>query len=179
TDQPGKLNNALVKRIPNLVDVAPYTSEEMREIVKLVASKHAILISSQAAGMIARVCGGLPRRGPHHIINLRLHFEDSEKRQQGVKDVRAYLRGSGIDRGGVENKQRRYLRFLARNDILSLETLAGRLGVDGAYVRREVERPLRFLGLIDVGQNGRRLTEEGLELARRRRWLKASKGGSR
>jgi Holliday junction DNA helicase RuvB len=166
TDQPGKLLNALIKRIPLTVQFRLYSTSELKEIVARIAARRKILLSAQAARQLASACNGLPRRAEHHVNNLRLSFADSERRQLGIEDVRDYLTGLGLDEHGLGTNERKYLRFLRRNKVASLESLAGHLGTDSEYVKSQVEQQLRFRGLIAVGRNGRVLTKKGREWVR-------------
>src|SRR5947209_8559551 len=59
TDRPGKLLNALVKRISIRVHFQPYPEGELKEIVERVADRRDLLFSPQAARRLARVCNGL------------------------------------------------------------------------------------------------------------------------
>jgi Holliday junction DNA helicase RuvB len=77
TDRPGKLLNALHKRIPSTVCFERYPEGEMKEIVARVAERRSLLLSPQAARRLAKACNGLPRRAEHHVQKLRLFFSDS------------------------------------------------------------------------------------------------------
>jgi Holliday junction DNA helicase RuvB len=169
TDRPGRLLNALLKRIQILVQFAPYTERELKEIVARVATRSKILLSPQAAKALARVCAGIPRRAEHHVRTLRLYFADSERRQLGLSDVVDYLHAHGIDRSGIGRHERRYLDFLACNRSASLDALAAHLGTDPEFVRQQVEQPLRHRRLILVRSSGRTLTRRGQSLVEHRR----------
>ena len=166
TDQPGRLLNALFKRIPTNVQFRPYPESELKEIVARVAARKNVLLSAQAARQLAKICNGLPRRAEHHVVKIRLYYEDSERRQLGCEDVEKYLNAYHIDADGLGKNEQRCLVFLARNRSASLEALAGHLGTDAAFVRRQVEQPLRYRGLITVRSSGRALTRLGKQWVR-------------
>lgn len=177
TDQPGRLLNALHKRIPVTVRFQPYPLEEMREIVSRIAARRNLLLSSQAARQMALVCHGIPRRAEHRVNDVRYYFQDSEVRQLGKDDVKQYLESNGIDLDGLGEAERNYLVFLADNGSASLEALASYLGIDPAYVKDQVEQPLRYRGLVIVRSSGRALTEAGQERVRQiARTLETSEG---
>jgi holliday junction DNA helicase RuvB len=166
TDNPGVLLNALRKRVPLTVVFSRYSKRELREIVSRVATKQDVLLTPQAAGRLAEVSNGLPRRAEHHVQSLRLFFPDSERLQGGLglPQVEEYLKAFGIDEDGLDRQAREYLRFLARTGgAVSLETIAGYLGTDAQNVRKEIEQPLRFRRLVEVGRCGRELTSKGRE----------------
>jgi Holliday junction DNA helicase RuvB len=161
TDQPGCLLKALRKRLPQRVWLADYTEAEMKEIVARIAERCDVLLSPQAARLVARVSNGLPRRARDYVRSLRRYFPDSEGSQLGLPQLEEYLRANGVTDGGLTRAEIRYLRFLREEERASLDTLAASLGVDAAYVREEVEQPLLYRGLVRIGGSGRALTNAG------------------
>jgi Holliday junction DNA helicase RuvB len=182
TDQPGKLLNALSKRIATTVRFAPYPEGELKEIVARVAKDSDVLLTPQSARCLAAACNGLPRRAEHHVQKLRLYFPDSESCAVELKKVRQYLSANGFDSAGLGKDERKFLRFLARNRSGSLAALAGYLGVDEAYVCTQIEQPLRYRGLVTI-RAGRVLTSRGWEWIRqhplRRTKSKTNRGTTR
>jgi holliday junction DNA helicase RuvB len=163
TDRPGRLLDALYKRIPITVRFRSYSTVELKEIVARVAKRRNMLLSPQAARQLAITCSGLPRRAEHYVTRLRLFFSDSERRQLGRRDVHEFLLANGIDSNGLGKDERRYLTFLGRNRAASLEALSGYLGVDPDYVRKQIEQSLRHRNFITVRSSGRVLTRAGKE----------------
>jgi len=161
TDQPGKLLNALRRRIKTDCSMTHYTQAELKEIVAGLASRLKILLSPQATRCIARVSRGVPRTACIHLENLRLHFPIPAMGQLGVKEIREYLRNAGISQHGLGPFHRRYLRMLARFEIASQQTLALALGIDSGYLKSEIEPLLVRLGFVQVSSAGRRLTGKG------------------
>jgi Holliday junction resolvasome RuvABC ATP-dependent DNA helicase subunit len=160
TDQPGMLLNAVLKRLHQTSTFLNYSLDEMKEIVASIAAKHSLLLTAQAARMLAKACHGLPRRARGHIQALRLHYSDSEHRQLGKDDVESYFSEFGIDKRSLNREMRAYMRYLAECAPLSLSALASHLGLDPNYVVNEVEGPLRKLRLIVVRRTGRELTNK-------------------
>lgn len=160
TDQPGKLYNALQKRMEIRIQLGYYSLREMREIVRCLASDLGLLLNGHASGQIAKVSHGLPRTAKHHLQNLRRHFLEAESRQIRLTEVRQYLRDCGIDSKGLGKMERDYLACLHKHGPASLESLALHLGTDADHVRRQIEPALKRLGLFVVA-NGRQLTEAG------------------
>lgn len=161
TDRPGKLLNALDKRMELTIPLGYYTQPEMKAIVERIATDLNLLISPQAANHFARVSWGLPRKAKYLLQNLRRHFLDAENRQIGMADVREFLLAFGIDLRGLGKTERDYLRFLNRVKKASLDSLASHVGYDGDYVRYQIEPILRRAGLIIIGTGGRKLTDKG------------------
>jgi holliday junction DNA helicase RuvB len=161
TDQPGRLLDALQKRVVVQVELGFYAPAELKEVVEELATQEGLLLSPQAARVIATASGGLPRRARLHLRNLRLYIADSEKRQLGVPEVREFLAAFGIDEAGLGRMERRYLRELADLGVASLESLSLLLGTDPAYLKHNVEAHLVKLRLVKILPSGRRLTDRG------------------
>lgn len=163
TDQPGKLENALEKRIPLAISLGFYTCREMQAIVDKLATNLSLLMTSQARNLVARVSFGLPRKARHHLENLRRHFIDAECVTIDSKHVRQYLSAHDIGMEGFRRMDRDYLHFLARVGPASLTSIALDLGTDAAYLGCQVEPILKKAGYIMIGPKGRQLTAAGLE----------------
>jgi Holliday junction DNA helicase RuvB len=168
TDQPGRLLNALYKRITHQVYLLPYSVAELKAIVEAQASKLNLLLTAQAAGLVAEHAAGIPRRAEHLLQGIRLHFSRDEMRPLGVPEVRQYLQAAGFDEFGLEPIAQLYLSALDAQGTASLETLALCLGVDAPHVKSQVEATLVRRGLVKIARTGRQLTEAGQELMRSR-----------
>jgi Holliday junction DNA helicase RuvB len=160
TDQPGRLLDALKKRFGITAPLSPYRPDEMREIVATIASERSTLLTPQACRRLAKACHGTPRRAEHLIQKLRLFVPDSH-RQIGADVVEAFLKAFRIDRAGLDNTHRRYLRFVGKHGRASLESIALALGTDTAEVLRQVEPILVRQGLVTIRSGGRTLTPKG------------------
>jgi Holliday junction DNA helicase RuvB len=177
TDQPGRLVDALLKRVTVRVSLDFYPLAELKEVVAALAEKESLLLTPQAARLVAEVSGGLPRRARQLLLNLRLFYPDSEHYQIGQDKVRAFLEAQGIDESGLEPLERRYLLRLAEAGTASLETLALLLGTDAAYLKRQVEAQLVKRGLVQIRLAGRRLTPAGRQWAEAATAAPAGAGG--
>lgn len=167
TDQPGRLQNALLKRIELKLHLQLYPASEMRAIVDRIAADLRLELSGQARNQIARVSSGLPRLAKHYLRNLRRHVPPGG-RSIGLAEVRGFLRTFGVDHRGLDLEHRRLLRHFAEVDRASIESLAVHLGTDADYVQRQIEPRLLQLGLIRITPGGRMLTEKGVSwLAKR------------
>jgi Holliday junction DNA helicase RuvB len=163
TDQPGRLLDSLFKRILLVVPLDYYRIDELKEIVAVMAKQLNILLSAQAAKLVASVSGGLPRRAKQNLLMLRNFYPDAESREIGVAEVRAYLDARGFDKKGLGPEEGRYLKVLARRGASSLASIALALGYDQRFVRREIEVPLVRRELVQITPSGRALTPSGRE----------------
>jgi Holliday junction resolvasome RuvABC ATP-dependent DNA helicase subunit len=170
TNQPGKLLQALRKRMEHTISLSEYSRAELVEIVAAAASKQELSLSPQAMGRIAVVSQGQPRRVEQMLRGMRRHFyADMKSRQLSVDDVRRFLADAGIDARGLDAQQQLYLRKLAKLRAASLATLANLLGSDPDDVANYVEPGLIKLGYVRIGQAGRELTQVGCEWVRQYR----------
>jgi Holliday junction DNA helicase RuvB len=161
SDQPGRLHNALLKRLGFPVNLGFYSVRELRPIVDRLAIEVGVLFSPQAANLIAKVSRGLPRQVRQHLENLQLHFAYATRLKLSLTDVRRYLRQSDIDTLGLTRTDRTYLRYLRDCGRASVESLAICLGQDADYLRRQIEPQLLMKHLIAIRPGGRALTERG------------------
>lgn len=166
TDRPGRLFDALQKRMDIRISLSFYSLREMREICDRVASDLPILVSPQARNLIAQLGGGLPRKTRHLLQNMRRHFPEAQR--LAIDHVRRFMKESGIDSKGLDSFDRRYLKVLLRDGATSVEGLASSLGCDVDHLRRHIEPSLRRLHLIRIASRGRQLTELGKEWISRR-----------
>ncbi len=163
TDQPGLLRNALHTRIVTKIFLGYYSNNEMKEITEAMAGPLGILLSPQAANLIAEVSGGVPRNSEQLLKNLRLFHADSEKKQIGKSEVRAFLCAAEFDDAGSNATERGYLDFVAGMGGASLESIGLGLGIDSDFVRRQIEPNLVRRHLVKITSSGRQLTQLGLE----------------
>lgn len=178
TDRPGTLCNALHKRMTIQIALEHYSIRELKEIVERMATDMDILLSPQAASMLARASAGIPRKAQQHLSNLRRFFPDAVSGQLAVEEVRKFLSEFSIDPNGIGPLERQYLSYLAEVGSASLESLASNLGMDTGYVRWQVEPLLQRRRLIVIGSRGRMLAPAGKEWARKQD-IVTTNGGTR
>jgi Holliday junction DNA helicase RuvB len=172
TNEPGKLQNALRKRMELEIYLGYYSSREMKEIVDRLATELGLVVSPQSSNAIAKVSNGLPRDAKHLLQKLRRHMPDSQNRQLTLGDVRQFLRDWHIDAKGLHTADRSYLRFLLREGGASLASLASHLGTDQDDVMYEIEPRLRRLKFFKI-DGKRMLTDAG------RAWIERTEKVSR
>jgi Holliday junction resolvasome RuvABC ATP-dependent DNA helicase subunit len=166
TDQPGRLLEALVRRMEHTVHLSDYSRAELVEIIAADASELGLVVSPQALGALADASQGQPRRALHLLRGLRREHSDDPQHQITVEDVRRYLTLAGIDTRGLTPEQQRYLTHLGKLVKASLATLASLVGADEEYVAGRVEPGLVQLDFIRKGRFGRTLTPAG------KKWLR-------
>lgn len=162
TTEPGALINPLISRLECL-SLARYTTAELRAIVDDVACAEALSLTPQAAGLLAERCQGSPREARKLVVGLGDWQADRQVFTR--EDVDRYFRSRGISRHGLTPAQQQYLTLLheARNGRSTLERIVTLLGLDQAFVRRNIEPFLLALRAIDIDRE-RVLTERGKEI---------------
>jgi Holliday junction resolvasome RuvABC ATP-dependent DNA helicase subunit len=166
TNQPGKLLQALRKRMEYTIALGNYSEAELVEIAASAASDLGVLVSPQALKRLAKAAQWQPRRALHLLRGMRLHYHADLSHQLSTEDVRRFLVEAGTDEQGLDAQQQRYLRKLYRLKSASLATLASLLGSDAEDVADYVEPGLIKLDFIRKCQVGRKLTQTGREWAK-------------
>ncbi len=75
----------------------------------------------------------------------------------------AYFNEKGIDRRGLEPKDREILRALKGSKGMGIGPLSAKVGLDSKKYESEYERFLIKIGFINVNSSGRSLTEEAIK----------------
>jgi Holliday junction resolvasome RuvABC ATP-dependent DNA helicase subunit len=160
TDQPGKLLNALHRRIaPNIQTLRPYSDADIKAILRASAAKWGILLPADGEGFLVNAAHGIPGVADNLVQGLR-HF--SKSHDPDIACVRTFLSGRGIwPDSGFNKLHREYLKVLHTAKATSLDKMALQLGFDEDYITRQVEKPLFRRGYIKTGTRGRELTEKG------------------
>ena len=163
-------NPAVLSRCAPPVEFRLYSLDELSRIVQQHARVQKVAISEGAARTIADAAQGTPRhavqmlRSAHdQLIAHNCLRKGSRKKSIDEAVVEQMLEREGIDRHGLDDHQRQYLRALveAGEPKLGVETLGSLIGVDKKSIERHVEPYLlaRRFALRTAG--GRRITDAG------------------
>lgn len=164
TDQPGRLLNALIKRIPLQIHLLPYTETEMIDIIAKRASASNLVLTGQARRALAQCSQGNPRIARHHIQRLLTYCGVAESHRVESATLVSYLADHGYDLHFRDGPQRLYLQLLSNlGGTASIETMATQLGIDTAHLERHVEPYLLLQGWVTKSSRGRTLTPAGTE----------------
>lgn len=163
TDQPGRLVQALHRRILISIILFPYSEEEMIDIIARIASDHGLAMSPQARRMLARSAQGNPRVARHRVQCLSTFAQVAVSKSVDRPMVQRFLAIHGVDACNRTDGQIAYLRALHRiGGTGSLETIASQIGADASYIERLVEPFLLSQGWILKSSRGRSLTPNGV-----------------
>jgi len=172
TDQTGLLCRALKTRMKLDFTLEPYGVKEMILIARQRASQLNMLISPQAARLLAETSHGVPRLLGHRVENMVHYYAEDWPTSFSVSYVRRFLKAQGIDRLGLSPGHRKYMLLLHNlgAEKISLGTLAASLYLDERSVSRDIEPLLtrhRWMGVAPSGRyltgSGKRIVEENKE----------------
>ncbi len=133
-----------------------YDARELAVILGRAAPCFGLEIEPEAAGALAEVSRGTPRRGIALLRQLRNEAVVAKRPVIDLSHVARTLDRLGIDGQGLGPLDRQYLDILrSRQRAMGLGQLARQLGVDAATLEREHEPYLIHLGLITITPQGR------------------------
>lgn len=168
SDQHGKLRNAVVQRMVLRFTIGDYDLREMVQIVWNYAREMKILLTRQAAGVIAKASRCIPRRARHLLESLYTCMAATMCTVTATL-ARRHLRSLDIDADGLTAEDRKCLRVLAgRGGPMSLTNLAKLCGLDVVAFERDVQPWLLMSGWIGLDSSGRFLTPAGQQLVAER-----------
>ncbi len=167
SNQCGRLRDALKGRITLTCTLDSYTLPELRLIVCKCAADLGILLKPQAATRIAEAARGLPRKARHLLESIKLTRASGAAVSKA--DAVRCLKLLGIDDDNLDDKDRRYIAFIAqRGGHVSMQNIATALGLDRQMVATDIEGYLVKRGLVGIEARGRFLTSAGSDLALKR-----------
>jgi len=164
TDRPGHLLKALRSRFGQPLLLVPYTIEEMRKIVRVLACRVMLALTDDATTIVANISKGIPRNAEKHLTSLQNFAAANEITDIAANHVRDFLRLYALDPIGLSDLELAYLKHLQQFQSVGakLHSLASILSIDATYLQREVEPALQQLGLLHI--DGRRyITLEGIK----------------
>ncbi len=158
TTDPAQLKESILNRLRKLT-LSPYTLDDKIEI----AMKH---IGSRGFNIGAGACEQLAMRSRsiRHLVDdlcetyvdvNSLYASNDDETLETLDDL------LGIDSDGANDQDRDYMEYLADNNIMGIDSMAGRLRVDKKEILKTIEPFLLAKGWISITGRGRVLTESG------------------
>jgi Holliday junction DNA helicase RuvB len=165
TTDAGLLPEAFLSRFVYRHLLEFYEARELAVILGRAAPHFGIEIEPEAAGKLAEVSRGTPRRGIALLRQLRNEAVVGQRREIDVAHVARTLDRLGIDGQGLGPLDRQYLDYLrSREHATGLGQAARQLGVDGRTLEREHEPYLIHRGLITITPQGRMAVDVAAQL---------------
>jgi Holliday junction DNA helicase RuvB len=161
TTRAGMLQRPLRDRFGEIIQMVPYSDEELSQIVLKNAGKLNLMIDHSAAMEIARRSRGTPRIANRLIRRVRdfATYENVYVVNQAL--VCRVCNNLGIDSIGLDKISREYLNVLSNRGAVALNTLVSLLGESKDTIEEVIEPNLLRFGLIDKTPKGRVITPDG------------------
>lgn len=164
TTERDKLIGPLHDRFTIRPDFVPYTDDELRQIVSLMAYQADVDLTGEAAVALGKAAGGIPRTARQFVFAAR-DLASTFGRDPTVEEI---LDLCETDAEGLTTIHVRYLEILSeQRGQAGQKTIEALLRVPAAYIQ-ELERLLLQRGLIEYTPSGRKLTPEGVQKMVRR-----------
>jgi holliday junction DNA helicase RuvB len=160
----GLVTAPLRSRFRQILELQPYTADELKLIVSGTAAKLNFTLPDELALEIARRSRGTARIA---ISNL-MWFRDVTQGDGGIPTAALLslaFEMKGIDEHGLTMTDREYLRRLAdSDDAVGLETIASVLGESVETITDTIEPHLMREGFVSRTPRGRTATEKARQL---------------
>ena len=156
TTEYGSLSKPLIDRFQHRHTLKLYNNVELKQIVDYNSIKLDLKISEKASIFVTKVSRGTPR-----IVNSLLEWLRDYRIAQGLErlsesDVEAAMAMKGIDREGMTNVDRKYLKVLRKSgQPLGINTICAIMGTDRETIEGIIEPWLLSNGKIIKTSKGR------------------------
>jgi len=156
----GKISKPLKDRFPTIFQLERYGESDIIALLEQNLEILKIQMTEDAKIAVARRCRGVPRIAN----NILKRFKDLEV-VHNIKSIDKetaleFLFELGIFELGLTNSDINYLKSL-KETSLALKTLSGILMEESETLETVVEPYLIYLGFLDKGSDGRKLTPKG------------------
>ena len=163
----GGLEFACRNRFGIQIELEPYDSNSMMNIVKRSYSAMKVDIDDHCAQMIGDAARSTPRIANNYVrrvYDVALVLNDGIITEDIVLDAFDLM---GINKYGLNQTDMAYLRYLAdARKAVGVETLATALGTDRKSLEEVTEPYIISLGLVAKGARGRSITQKGLDIVK-------------
>lgn len=162
TTQPDLLNNAFKDRL-RVIQLEPYSRDDLANILQFHSNEQGIEISSNVLFDVASVCRGNPRScvkmANEIIVPFCQNISSKIFEKNSWNNLRKLL---SIYPLGLGETELQILRELEKTNYpRSLTSLAASTGLEKSAIQGEYEHYLMKMGLMEIAENGRKLTEKG------------------
>lgn len=166
TNEPGGIREALLSRLTTVIELDPYSLNEIEEIIRRLCRRTGLIISPEGVGLLACAARGNPRAASQFVEGVRRQPHCSSD-GLSLRDITTFLKVYGVDPVTLlRSSERRYMLALyVRNQPYSLTHLCEMIGIDKRFAPVHVERQLLQSGYIEITSRGRRLTEAGRDVS--------------
>lgn len=162
TTRAGMLSNPLRERFGMHFRMQFYTSEELKEIVRLASIKLKKVTQHEAAYEIAKRSRGTPRLALRLLRRIRDFSEVANEGEIHLSTTQYGLDQLGVNEIGFDEEDIRFLELLvsAKGRPMGLSTIAAALSEDEGTIEDVLEPYLLANGYIERTSRGRVATEK-------------------
>ena len=165
TNEVGGLAEPMRNRFMIQVNLAPYSSSDMIDIVNNNFDAMNVEITKDCADLIAGCSRNVPRNANafcRRVYDVALVTNEGKVTEEVVYDTMDLM---DINEYGLNSTDMRYLQLLYDNrKSTGLETIALALGTDKKSIESVVEPFLFKGGFASKGPRGRKITQKGVEV---------------
>jgi Holliday junction DNA helicase RuvB len=162
TTRVGDLSQPLRDRFGEVVQMKPYSAQELALIVKRSAPKLGLEVTEEGARVIGQRSRGTPRIANRLVRRSRDFAHAAGHARLDGQTALATCEALGIDQAGLDQASRKYLLLLAnRRAPVGVEAAAAVLGEARTTVEDAIEPYLMAQGLIERTPKGRMITPAG------------------
>ena len=163
TTRAGMLQRPLRDRFGVIVDMQPYSVEELTEIIRTNGIKLGVDVCDGGAPELARRSRGTPRIANRLLRRLRDFAAFEGTRMVSDEIVRNGCKRLGVDALGLDWTMQRYLQILVdkAGEAVALSTMVSLLGESKDTVENAIEPFLMRSGLVKKTPKGRMVTAAG------------------
>jgi Holliday junction DNA helicase RuvB len=162
TTRAGLLQKPLRDRFGEIVQMIPYSNDELSQIIKKNAIKLNIQMTENGSFELAKRSRGTPRIANRLLRRVRdfAQFNNvNEISDASVNNICSHL---GIDPAGLDLISRNYLNLLvSKEKPIGINLIASSLGESEETIEDSVEPFLLQIGFVERTQNGRKITKLG------------------
>lgn len=167
TTRAGMLQRPLRDRFGVVVEMQPYSVDELTRIVLASSVRIGTPLDEAGAAELARRSQGTPRVA-NRLLRRARDFAQAAGLRTATRDIVSLTcERLGIDSAGLDLTSRKYLRILVeKGSPVALKTMCSLLGESQDVVEEVIEPGLMRLGFVEVTPKGRAVTRAGLSHVR-------------
>lgn len=165
TTRIGMMTKPLRDRFGIVFNLGFYNLQELKKIIIRSSKLLDVECSEEGANAIALRCRGTPRIAIRLIRRIRDFLNVANEHIITESNVQIIFENMSIDQFGLEEEDRRYLKFIKKNygnQPVGIETISAALSMERDTIEEYIEPYLLSIGMIARTPRGRVLTENTL-----------------
>lgn len=161
TTHGGSLPAPLRSRFGIKIAMAPYSFDELADILIMHATRITMRLSDEAALAVAKRSRGSPRIAKHLLKRVR-DVADDNPTEIEAQDAMTFI---GVMKGGMDRMDILYMQQLRNSKPKSLRTISAGMLFNQKVVEELIEPFMLNSGFVEIVNKGRQLTARGQEIA--------------